>query len=121
MTFGDYLLDTRDDKRAPKCGAHSKYYPGEWGHIRCREFFKQSPKDVLREAFDTICQNCSPAFRFFFVEYFGHSLQAWYGAKMKFTRSVAVSSIVGHYLGIGDRHASNILISQRTGGECIFA
>lgn len=62
-------------------------------------------------------QSFSPAFRYFFVERFGHSLQAWHAAKMKFTRSVAVSSIVGHILGIGDRHASNVLISQITGGK----
>jgi serine-protein kinase ATM len=31
------------------------------------------------------------------------------------TQSVAVSSVVGHVLGIGDRHCSNILIHKRTG------
>ncbi|VEU34635.1 unnamed protein product [Pseudo-nitzschia multistriata] len=34
---------------------------------------------------------------------------------MNFTRSVAVNSIVGHTLGIGDRHLGNILIDQATG------
>ena len=34
---------------------------------------------------------------------------------MNFTRSVAVNSIVGHILGIGDRHLGNILIDQGTG------
>jgi ataxia telangiectasia mutated family protein len=34
---------------------------------------------------------------------------------MKYTRSVAVNSIVGHFLGIGDRHLSNILIHQKSG------
>ena len=29
-------------------------------------------------------------------------------------RSAAVSSIVGYVLGIGDRHANNILVHQRT-------
>jgi ataxia telangiectasia mutated family protein len=36
-------------------------------------------------------------------------------SKMNFTRSVAVSSIVGHILGIGDRHLGNILIDQGSG------
>ena len=34
---------------------------------------------------------------------------------MNFTRSVAVSSIVGHILGIGDRHLGNILVDQGSG------
>lgn len=34
---------------------------------------------------------------------------------MRYTKSVAVASIVGHILGIGDRHRSNILVSTLTG------
>lgn len=34
---------------------------------------------------------------------------------MKYTRSVAINSMVGHILGIGDRHLSNILIHTKTG------
>ena len=34
---------------------------------------------------------------------------------MSYIRSVAVNSIVGHILGIGDRHSHNILIHERTG------
>ena len=74
-----------------------------------------SPVEKRRESFDVICKHFSPSFRFFFVERFGHSLKDWYAAKMKYTRSVAVSSIVGHILGIGDRHTSNVLVSQLSG------
>lgn len=81
----------------------------------CRQHYNMSPKEEKRETFDTVCKFCSPSFRFFFVERFGHSLKDWYTAKMKYTRSVAVSSIVGHILGIGDRHTNNILVSQITG------
>ena len=42
-------------------------------------------------------------------------MESWHVAKMNFTRSVAVSSIVGHILGIGDRHLGNILIHQGSG------
>jgi ataxia telangiectasia mutated family protein len=42
-------------------------------------------------------------------------MESWHIAKMKYTRSVAVNSIVGHILGIGDRHGSNILLHQQTG------
>ena len=34
---------------------------------------------------------------------------------MLYTRSCAVNSVVGHLLGIGDRHTHNILIHQNTG------
>ena len=49
------------------------------------------------------------------MERFAHSTDLWYDAVMCYTRSVAVNSIVGHVLGIGDRHLSNILILQGTG------
>lgn len=35
--------------------------------------------------------------------------------RLKYSRSVAVTSIVGHILGLGDRHLSNILIDTATG------
>ena len=34
---------------------------------------------------------------------------------MKFSRSVATNSIVGHVLGMGDRHTTNMLIDNSTG------
>jgi ataxia telangiectasia mutated family protein len=35
--------------------------------------------------------------------------------RLKYTRSVATTSIVGHILGLGDRHISNILIDNVSG------
>eukprot|EP00543_Licmophora_paradoxa_P014393 CAMPEP_0202473316 /NCGR_PEP_ID=MMETSP1360-20130828/90640_1 /ASSEMBLY_ACC=CAM_ASM_000848 /TAXON_ID=515479 /ORGANISM="Licmophora paradoxa, Strain CCMP2313" /LENGTH=53 /DNA_ID=CAMNT_0049100181 /DNA_START=42 /DNA_END=200 /DNA_ORIENTATION=- len=34
---------------------------------------------------------------------------------MTYARSVALASIVGHVLGIGDRHTSNVMIHEKTG------
>jgi ataxia telangiectasia mutated family protein len=65
--------------------------------------------------FDEVCERFSPSMRFFFIERFGDSVESWHVSKMKYTRSVAVNSIVGHFLGIGDRHMSNILIHQKSG------
>ena len=42
-------------------------------------------------------------------------MESWHIAKMNFTRSVSVTSIVAHILGIGDRHLGNILIDQGSG------
>ena len=42
-------------------------------------------------------------------------MEAWHTARTLYTRSCAVNSIVGHILGIGDRHTSNILVHTKTG------
>ena len=50
-----------------------------------------------------------------FLERFSHSLQAWHEARLSYVRSCAVNSVIGHILGIGDRHSHNILVHQKTG------
>ena len=39
-------------------------------------------------------------------------------ARNRFTRSTAVWSIIGHIIGLGDRHVENILLDT-TNGECV--
>ena len=73
--------------------------------------------DEKRRNLNEIFENFSPSYRFFFIENFGHDMETWHKAKMKYVRSVAVSSFVGHILGIGDRHTSNVLVHKGT-GEC---
>ncbi|KAJ2497940.1 hypothetical protein GGH96_004698, partial [Coemansia sp. RSA 1972] len=41
--------------------------------------------------------------------------EAWLERRTNYTRSLAVMSIAGYILGLGDRHPSNILIHERTG------
>ncbi|CAH0522317.1 unnamed protein product [Peronospora belbahrii] len=43
---------------------------------------------------------------------------AWFEARLAFSRSAAVWSMVGHVVGLGDRHGENILIDS-TNGECV--
>lgn len=114
IPFGDYIID-KGSKASRKVGAQSKYFPGEWGSSLCTKQLKNAPQGEKRKAYDAICVHHSPVFRYFFVERFGNSLEAWHSAKMRYARSVAVNSIVGHVLGIGDRHGSNILVHERTG------
>jgi serine/threonine-protein kinase ATR len=40
---------------------------------------------------------------------------SWFSARLAFTRSSAVFSIVGYLLGLGDRHGENIMIDETTG------
>ncbi|KAK7056413.1 phosphatidylinositol kinase-related protein kinase tor1 [Paramarasmius palmivorus] len=39
----------------------------------------------------------------------------WLERRVTYTRSLAVNSMVGHILGLGDRHPSNILVERSTG------
>jgi len=55
-----------------------------------------------------------PVMRHYFTEKHREPM-AWLSMRLNYTRSVAVTSIVGHILGIGDRHCSNILIDKLTG------
>jgi FKBP12-rapamycin complex-associated protein len=41
--------------------------------------------------------------------------EAWLERRCTYTRSLAVSSMVGHILGLGDRHPANLLLDQITG------
>ena len=51
---------------------------------------------------------------------------AWFNARLRYTRSLSVMSIVGHVLGLGDRHGENILFEEDNGGtlhvdfNCLF-
>ena len=61
MCFGDFLTD-----RGKYVGAHSKYFPGEWGVTDVREYYRNAgdkhnaTRESKRKAFETICTNFSP-------------------------------------------------------------
>ncbi|KAL8939500.1 MAG: hypothetical protein Q9216_003328 [Gyalolechia sp. 2 TL-2023] len=64
-------------------------------------------------------------FHEWFVDMFAEP-GAWFAARLRYTRSCAVMSIVGHVLGLGDRHGENILFEEGNGGtfhvdfNCLF-
>lgn len=41
--------------------------------------------------------------------------EIWFNARTAFTRSLAVMSMVGYLLGLGDRHPSNLMLQRGTG------
>jgi FKBP12-rapamycin complex-associated protein len=54
--------------------------------------------------------------------------EVWLDRRTNFTRSLAVMSMVGYILGLGDRHPSNLMLSRQTGkvlhidfGDCFSA
>ncbi|EGB06132.1 hypothetical protein AURANDRAFT_29654 [Aureococcus anophagefferens] len=124
IPFGAYLTD----RSGSGAGAHSRYHPSDLSHQECRAKLtnakdgKGSAKKAdearrrKRRAFDDICAKFRPAFRFFFVEHFADA-RDWLDRRGAYTRSVAANAMVGHVLGIGDRHAQNILVDTRSGEQ----
>ena len=43
------------------------------------------------------------------------SSEVWFDRRTNFTRSLAVMSMVGYILGLGDRHPSNLLLDRMSG------
>lgn len=66
------------------------------------------------EKFEEMCRGCPPVMRHFFTEHHKDPM-SWFTMRLNYTRSVATTSIVGHILGLGDRHTSNILLDNHTG------
>jgi serine/threonine-protein kinase ATR len=66
-----------------------------------------------------------PVFHLWFVKQFPEP-SAWFAARLRYTRSCAVMSMVGTILGLGDRHGENILFEEGNGGtfhvdfNCLF-
>ncbi|KXH46337.1 phosphatidylinositol 3 [Colletotrichum simmondsii] len=66
-----------------------------------------------------------PVLQHWFVQRFPHP-STWFSARLKYTRSCAVMSMVGTILGLGDRHGENVLLERDNGGifhvdfNCLF-
>ena len=86
---------------------------------QCRKLmdsaFKARKTDQERaKVFENIQTKVTPRFSEFLKSNFP-IVELWYSAKKKFLTSLAVNSIIGYILGIGDRHMSNIMINCDTG------
>ncbi|ETN46988.1 uncharacterized protein HMPREF1541_01178 [Cyphellophora europaea CBS 101466] len=74
---------------------------------------------------DRILKTFPPVFHEWFIDSFPDP-SAWFAARLRYTRSCAVMSIVGHVLGLGDRHGENILFEEDNGSlmhvdfNCLF-
>lgn len=47
--------------------------------------------------------------------YQSNSSESWLSRRTHFTRSLAVMSVVGYILGLGDRHPSNLMLNRKSG------
>lgn len=50
---------------------------------------------------------------YFFLEQFCGEAE-WFEKRLSYTRSIAVTSMAGYLIGLGDRHLNNMLIDKRT-------
>ena len=65
-------------------------------------------------AWQAIVKTVPPSFRHYFTE--SNSIPSlWFAMRLNYVRSVATSAIIGHVLGLGDRHPSNILLDKSSG------
>ncbi|GAA5895897.1 DNA-binding protein kinase TEL1 [Sporobolomyces salmoneus] len=71
-------------------------------------------KQQKLETFNKILQRIPPLMRHLFWKR-QKVPSLWFDMRLNYSRSVATTSMIGHVLGLGDRHVSNILIDESTG------
>ncbi len=101
-------------------GAHRRYRPFDSLYIDSRATLQkgaQLDNDKKLKNFLNVCAKFQPVMHHFFSENFVQPHE-WFYKRLNFQRSVASNSIVGYIMGIGDRHAHNILLDMQT-AECI--
>ena len=97
--------------------AHERHYPRDLKGSQCRKEIgdvqTQSPK-IRIERFRSVTERFHPVMRYFFMEKFTDP-DEWFVKRLAYTRSTAAISILGHVLGLGDRHGHNILLDGQSG------
>ncbi|KAI3619791.1 ataxia telangiectasia mutated [Moniliophthora roreri] len=97
--------------------AHPKYRPnddnGVIKHFGSKINTLKDNNERLRYYLQ-IRKKFRPVLRYWFMEKHKAPV-SWFGMRLNYTRSVATTSIVGHILGLGDRHTSNILLDNDSG------
>ncbi|KKY23516.1 putative ataxia telangiectasia mutated [Diplodia seriata] len=98
-------------------GAHQTYHPKDWNQSQCRKKITDISTHTHEErlkVYREVCRNFNPVLRYFFLERF-EDPDDWFEKRLAYTRSTAAISILGHVLGLGDRHCHNILLDQQSG------
>ena len=97
--------------------AHERYHPKDYKNNYARQKI-QAVKDHSTETrgkeFQKVCQNMQPVLRHFFFERYNDP-DEWFEKRTAYTRTTATVSILGHVLGLGDRHCQNIMLDEKTG------
>jgi serine-protein kinase ATM len=97
--------------------AHERYYPKDWRASKCRKEINNVEKQSVETRVNTyreVMKNFHPVMRYFFLENFMDP-DEWFVKRLAYTRTTAAISMLGHVLGLGDRHGHNILLDAKTG------
>jgi ataxia telangiectasia mutated family protein len=97
--------------------AHEKYYPNDYKSDRCRKDIGAAQQDSLStrtKVWQKVAEHFHPVLRYFLLERF-EDPDEWFERRLAYTRSTAAISILGHVLGLGDRHCHNILLDEKSG------
>lgn len=97
--------------------AHQRHFPNDLKPNICRKNIADAQDksvDQRIKRFRQVCSQFHPVLRYFFTERF-ESPDIWFETRLAYTRSTAAISILGHVLGLGDRHGHNILLDEGTG------
>jgi ataxia telangiectasia mutated family protein len=97
--------------------AHERYHPKDMKGSQCRKEISNVQTKTIEtrlSAYRKVTERFHPVMRYFFMEYFVDP-DEWFVRRTAYTRSTAAVSILGHVLGLGDRHGHNILLDSKTG------
>lgn len=84
---------------------------------KAKESMKECQSSTMKErvrTYETITKKIDPVLHLYFSDHFV-TPDNWYDSRQRYTRGIASSSMVGHILGLGDRHCNNILLEESTG------
>ena len=98
-------------------GAHTRYQshsPDAWSYTVCMTHLRECTDNAERlTRYREVCSHFRPVFHHYFMEHFA-SPSSWLHHRTSYVYSMAVSSMVGYVVGLGDRHIQNILLDSRT-------
>ncbi|RDA91070.1 hypothetical protein CP533_3057 [Ophiocordyceps camponoti-saundersi (nom. inval.)] len=97
--------------------AHERYYPKDLKGSQCRRELSEVQNQTAEtrvKVYRKVTERFHPVLRYFFMENFLDP-DEWFSKRLAYTRSTAAISILGHVLGLGDRHGHNILLDTKTG------
>ncbi|KAI1457230.1 hypothetical protein F4805DRAFT_198921 [Annulohypoxylon moriforme] len=97
--------------------AHEKYHPKDLKGSQCRKEISQvqnKSAEIRVSTYKRVTEKFQPVMRYFFMEHFVDP-DEWFAKRTAYTRTTAAISILGHVLGLGDRHGHNILLDTKSG------
>ncbi|KXX80497.1 Serine/threonine-protein kinase tel1 [Madurella mycetomatis] len=97
--------------------AHERYYPKDLKGSQCRKEISNAQTKTTEtriSVYRKVTDRFHPVMRYFFMENFPDP-DEWFHKRTAYTRTTAAISMLGHVLGLGDRHGHNILLDTKTG------